>query len=105
MQPVQRVHDEQADSGLVEERRQSPPGTNDTIWEMDPTTNRVWWNRGLETLLGYRADTGLDIAWFRDHVHPDDASTACQTRMSSSCRRDRKREGRTLIPARGDMGQ
>ncbi|MGA9350435.1 MAG: HD domain-containing phosphohydrolase [Anaerolineae bacterium] len=47
--------------------------TNDAIWDLDLVTNAVWWNEGVKTLFGYRAnEVGYDPMWWREHIHPED---------------------------------
>jgi two-component system, sensor histidine kinase and response regulator len=47
--------------------------TNDTVWDWDLTTNRVWWNEGIKTVFGYPTDAVLnDGHWWDQHIHPDD---------------------------------
>jgi two-component system cell cycle sensor histidine kinase/response regulator CckA len=47
--------------------------TNDAVWDLDIATNRMWWNVGVRSFLGYPADTvGSDFNWWQDHIHPED---------------------------------
>ena len=47
--------------------------TNDAVWEWDLATQQVWWNVGVRSFLGYPADhVGLDVDWWRAHIHPED---------------------------------
>jgi PAS domain S-box-containing protein len=47
--------------------------TNDAIWDLDLVTDTVWWNEGVKTLFGYRAnEVGYDPTWWREHIHPQD---------------------------------
>jgi two-component system, sensor histidine kinase and response regulator len=47
--------------------------TNDTVWDWDLLTNRVWWNEGIKTVFGYPEDAVLnDGHWWDQHIHPDD---------------------------------
>ncbi|HLY11937.1 MAG TPA: response regulator [Planctomycetota bacterium] len=47
--------------------------TNDAVWDLDVATNRMWWNVGVRSFLGYPADTvGSDFNWWQDHIHPED---------------------------------
>ncbi|HVR86661.1 MAG TPA: response regulator [Planctomycetota bacterium] len=47
--------------------------TNDAVWDLDIPTNRMWWNVGVRSFLGYPADTvGSDFNWWQDHIHPED---------------------------------
>jgi PAS domain S-box-containing protein len=56
--------------------------TNDAIWDWDLATDRVWWNQGITTLFGYRAEqVGRDADWARSRLHSDDLE-----RVSSAIR-------------------
>jgi PAS domain S-box-containing protein len=47
--------------------------TNDAVWDWDFATNRMWWNVGVRSFLGYPPDTvGTDFNWWQEHVHPED---------------------------------
>lgn len=47
--------------------------TNDTIWDWDLDTNRVWWNEGINSVFGYPAEAvDNDGHWWDQHIHPDD---------------------------------
>ncbi len=47
--------------------------TNDTVWDWDLTTNRVWWNEGIRTIFGYAADeVEHDADWWDQLIHPED---------------------------------
>jgi two-component system, sensor histidine kinase and response regulator len=47
--------------------------TNDTVWDWDLLTNRVWWNEGIKTVFGYTTHSELnDGHWWDQHIHPDD---------------------------------
>jgi PAS domain S-box-containing protein len=47
--------------------------TNDAVWDWDLSTNRMWWNVGVRSFLGYPPNTmGTDFAWWQEHIHPED---------------------------------
>lgn len=47
--------------------------TNDTIWDWDMSTNRVWWSQGIKTHWGFTDDQIGDTAdWWIERLHPDD---------------------------------
>jgi two-component system, sensor histidine kinase and response regulator len=47
--------------------------TNDTIWDWDLDTNRVWWNEGIKSVFGYPAEAvDNDGHWWDQHIHPED---------------------------------
>ena len=47
--------------------------TNDTIWDWDLLSNRVWWNEGIRTVFGYSPeDIDGDGVWWDQHIHPED---------------------------------
>ena len=47
--------------------------TNDAVWDLDLATNRMWWNVGVRSFLGYPPDTvGADFNWWQEHIHPED---------------------------------
>ena len=48
-------------------------GTQDAIWDWDMREDRLWWNEGLETLLGFRGEHVQPSveSWSRC-IHPDD---------------------------------
>jgi len=47
--------------------------TQDTIWDWDLTTGRVWWSQGIETHWGYAKDqVGATADWWADRIHPQD---------------------------------
>jgi PAS domain S-box-containing protein len=47
--------------------------TNDAVWDWDIATDRLWWNVGVRSFLGYPPDTmGADIRWWHEHIHPED---------------------------------
>jgi PAS domain S-box-containing protein len=47
--------------------------TNDAVWDWEIATDRLWWNVGVRSFLGYPPDTmGADIRWWHEHIHPED---------------------------------
>jgi two-component system cell cycle sensor histidine kinase/response regulator CckA len=47
--------------------------TNDAVWDWDLVANRIWWNVGVRSFLGYPPDhLGTDLEWWRAHIHPED---------------------------------
>src|SRR5882724_3621022 len=47
--------------------------TNEAVWDWDVGTDSVWWNRNVQTLLGYsEEEIGPTSAWRMQNVHPDD---------------------------------
>jgi two-component system cell cycle sensor histidine kinase/response regulator CckA len=47
--------------------------TNDAVWDWDLVANRIWWNVGVRSFLGYPPDhLGTDLDWWRAHIHPED---------------------------------
>ncbi|MEA5599437.1 PAS domain-containing protein [Rivularia sp. UHCC 0363] len=47
--------------------------TNDTVWDWDLLTDRVWWNDSVRTLFGYSAPTIENSTdWWHGHIHPED---------------------------------
>jgi PAS domain S-box-containing protein len=53
--------------------------TNDTIWDWDLNTNRVWWNEGINSVFGYPAEAvDNDGHWWDQHIHPDDRERILQ---------------------------
>ena len=48
-------------------------GTQDAIWDWDMRDDRLWWNEGLENLLGFRGEEVQPSvqSWARC-IHPDD---------------------------------
>jgi PAS domain S-box-containing protein len=49
--------------------------TNDVVWDWDLLTNRLWWNVGVRSFLGYPPDhVGSDPNWWHEHIHPEDRS-------------------------------
>ncbi|HXI82650.1 MAG TPA: ATP-binding protein [Verrucomicrobiae bacterium] len=47
--------------------------TNEAVWDWDITSDSVWWNRNVQTLLGYGEEEIVPTsAWRMQNVHPDD---------------------------------
>jgi two-component system, cell cycle sensor histidine kinase and response regulator CckA len=47
--------------------------TNDAVWDWDLVQNRIWWNVGVRSFLGYPPDhLGTDLDWWHAHIHPED---------------------------------
>jgi PAS domain S-box-containing protein len=67
--------------------------TNDVIWEVDSRTQHIEWSGALERQFGHRAEqissypTG-PLAWWTDHIHPDDRQAAMQSYTVASERGD-----------------
>jgi len=54
--------------------------TNDAVWDLDISSNRMWWNVGVRSFLGYPPDTvGSDFHWWREHIHPEDRDRVIST--------------------------
>src|SRR5262249_49544254 len=54
--------------------------TNEVVWDWDLPTDRVWWNRNIETSFGYQAeDIGLERAWWKERVHPEDRASVASS--------------------------
>lgn len=54
--------------------------TSDTIWDRDLLTNKITYNNGIQTMLGYDINQIKDLEkWWADNIHPDDyPKTAAQ---------------------------
>ncbi len=47
--------------------------TNDAVWDWDLVTDRIWWNVGVHSFLGYPPDhVGTDLQWWHEHMHAED---------------------------------
>ena len=47
--------------------------TSDTIWDRDLLTNKITYNNGIQTMLGYNIEEVKDIEnWWSTNIHPDD---------------------------------
>jgi PAS domain S-box-containing protein len=54
--------------------------TNDAVWDWDLVANRIWWNVGVRSFLGYPPDhLGTDLDWWHSHIHEEDRErvTSC----------------------------
>ncbi|MFM2229184.1 MAG: Adaptive-response sensory-kinase SasA [Bacteroidota bacterium] len=48
--------------------------TSDTIWDWDIKTNRFIWNKGIQSVFGYKKeDVGDNLQWWFDKIHPEDS--------------------------------
>src|SRR5882724_562670 len=44
--------------------------TNEAVWDWNIETDSVWWNRNVQTLLGYgEEEIGPTSAWRMENVH------------------------------------
>jgi PAS domain S-box-containing protein len=89
--------------------------TSDAVWDLDITTNRLWWSDSFCTLFGYtRADLSDDLSWWADRVHPDDRErvltslqVACNTPATTSWTEEysylRKDGSYAVVQARGNV--
>jgi PAS domain S-box-containing protein len=48
-------------------------------WEWSFATGEVTWGRGSAEMFGYLPDELGDVAWWKDHVHPDDLARVLRT--------------------------
>jgi PAS domain S-box-containing protein len=60
--------------GALEKRFQYVArATNDAVWDWDLASNTLWWNEGVQSIFGYRAEEiASDLSWWSDRLHPDD---------------------------------
>jgi two-component system, cell cycle sensor histidine kinase and response regulator CckA len=50
--------------------------TQDTIWDWNLSTNRVWWSEGIHTIWGFTPDQIQPTGeWWVERIHPDDLET------------------------------
>ncbi|MEO7975821.1 PAS domain S-box protein [Flavobacterium sp.] len=48
--------------------------TSDTIWDWKIQEDYMIWNKGIETVFGYKYDdVGLTSSWWFDKIHPEDS--------------------------------
>jgi len=48
--------------------------TSDTIWDWNILEDKFVWNRGIQTIFGYkRSDVGDSSHWWFDRIHPEDS--------------------------------
>lgn len=45
--------------------------TSDIVWDYDMKTDTIWWNKGLQHILGYQKDQ-TEVDWWEERIHPDD---------------------------------
>jgi len=71
---VTRRKQAEEDLRLSEERFQLVTyATNDAVWDLDLSTGKRWWNRGVRLLFGYATDqVDPDQTWWEARIHPDD---------------------------------
>lgn len=54
--------------------------STDVIWDYDFETRTVWWNQGIETILGYRREEPVATTrWWTSRIHPDDRNRVLET--------------------------
>lgn len=47
----------------------------DALWDIDLTTDQVWWSEGLQHLFGFeQGHIGNNLLWRQEHIHPEDRS-------------------------------
>jgi PAS domain S-box-containing protein len=47
--------------------------TSDTVWDLDTTTNQIWWNEGIRTVFGYtKSPLPQDHEAWTQLIHPED---------------------------------
>jgi PAS domain S-box-containing protein len=47
--------------------------TNDVVWDLDLSSEVIWWNHNLESRFGYTAEEAqATLAWWRGCIHPED---------------------------------
>jgi PAS domain S-box-containing protein len=48
--------------------------TSDTIWDWKIQEDRMTWNKGIESIFGYKQDqVGKSSEWWFDNIHPEDS--------------------------------
>ncbi|RTY87772.1 PAS domain-containing sensor histidine kinase [Flavobacterium sp. RSP15] len=48
--------------------------TSDTIWDWKIEGDNFYWNKGIETVFGYKQDeVGHNSTWWFDKIHPEDS--------------------------------
>jgi PAS domain S-box-containing protein len=76
---AERTHAERELRSSDERFHIAARATNDAIWDWDVGADSVWWNEGAQTLFGYsKAQVGTEFGWWRQHLHPEDASRVIQ---------------------------
>jgi diguanylate cyclase (GGDEF)-like protein/PAS domain S-box-containing protein len=55
--------------------------TNDSVWDLDMRSNRMWHNHGLRTVFGHACDDDDEIGldWLATHIHPEDRDRVLAT--------------------------
>jgi len=55
--------------------------TSDTIWDWNLVTDKIFWNKGIKGIFGFKEliDNTTVINWWREHIHPDDRERVWQT--------------------------
>jgi PAS domain S-box-containing protein len=51
----------------------------EATWEWSFATGEVIWGRGCAEAFGYLPDELGDVAWWKDHIHPDDLARVLRT--------------------------
>lgn len=70
---LNRVEAEDALLENAERYRLLNLATSDVVWDWDARKDTLWWNNGVQTLLGYpKEDVPSDLSWWSDRLHPDD---------------------------------
>lgn len=64
-----------------EERyRLASRATNDLIWDWSHITDRIEWADSVESIYGHvEAAAGVDMEWWRAHIHPEDLASVDAT--------------------------
>jgi PAS domain S-box-containing protein len=48
--------------------------TSDTIWDWDIKTGGFIWNKGIQSIFGYKKeDVGKNLQWWFEKIHPEDS--------------------------------
>jgi PAS domain S-box-containing protein len=54
--------------------------TNDTIWDCDIASDKVWWSEGIRNVWGFsEADVGASSDWWQNRIHEDDRKWVIQS--------------------------
>jgi PAS domain S-box-containing protein len=70
----------QSESELERRFRYVARATQDTIWDWNLVTQRVWWSEGIRTVFGYAPErVGEDAKWWYGRIHPEDAERVQQS--------------------------
>ncbi len=63
----------ESEAALQERFEYAQRATNDVLWDWNLTTNEIWRSESFYATFGYKPDEVENtLAWWRDHVHPDD---------------------------------